>query len=259
MTPTVAIEFSGVSKRYPHTKTPALHQASFHIIEGDFVTILGPSGSGKTTLLKMINGLVQPDQGQIFYYGQDIASLDIIDLRRKMGYVIQEIGLFRHMTVAKNVAVVPDLLGWPQDAIDDRVRTLLDRIHLPYEDYHDRYPKELSGGQQQRVGLARALAANPKVMLLDEPFGALDAITRADLQGQLKELHVQEENRTFILITHDFDEALRLGERVMIIDKGEILQFGTPKEIVTQPKTPFVEALVATVEDHYASWRDLHD
>lgn len=254
-----AIEFKHVSKQFPGQVKPAIKDVTFCIEDGEFISILGASGSGKTTLLKMINCLVEPDEGEIYFYGQPISKMDPITLRRQIGYVIQQIGLFRHMTVSKNIAVVPELLGWEKSDIQRRVDELLELVHLPASEFRSRYPSELSGGQQQRIGLARALAANPKVMLLDEPFGALDAITRSDLQQQLLELHQGAESRTFILITHDMDEALRLGDRILIMDQGEVVQFGRPEEIIAQPNTYFVASLVQTMQRHYEDWRKLHD
>ena len=184
-----AISFKNIKKTFPGAATSAINNLSFDVVEGEFVTILGTSGSGKTTTLKMINRLIEPDQGSIEFYGKAIEDFDVIQLRRKMGYVVQQIGLFPHYTIEKNIAIVPELLGWDEEKISARVKELMALIQLPYEEYGSRYPRQLSGGQQQRVGVARALAANPDIMLLDEPFGAVDAITRNDLKIQMKELH----------------------------------------------------------------------
>ena len=227
---------------------------SFQIEEGEFITVLGSSGSGKTTTLRMMNRLIEPDSGSIEFYGQDITTMDPIQLRRKMGYVVQQIGLFPHMTVAENIATVPELLKWDKEKILTRTQELLQLVQLPPEIYLNRRPSELSGGQQQRVGVARALAADPEMMLLDAPFGAVDAITRLDLQAEIQKIHQQLENKTFIFVTHDINEAFRLGHRVMIMDHGRICQFDTPRQIIRQPQTGFVEKLIATVKQQEALW-----
>lgn len=227
---------------------------SFQIEEGEFITVLGSSGSGKTTTLRMMNRLIEPDSGSIEFYGQDITTMDPIQLRRKMGYVVQQIGLFPHMTVAENIATVPELLKWDKEKILTRTQELLQLVQLPPEIYLNRRPSELSGGQQQRVGVARALAADPDMMLLDEPFGAVDAITRLDLQAEIQKIHQQLENKTFIFVTHDINEAFRLGHRVMIMDHGRICQFDTPRQIIRQPQTEFVHKLIDTVRQQEALW-----
>lgn len=239
------LTFEGVGKTYGGQAV--LSDLSFSLFKGEFITILGTSGSGKTTTLKMMNRLLEPDTGQILLNGQALANTDAIALRRQMGYVVQQVGLFPHWTVKDNIATVPRLLGWEPSRIDQRVEELLDLIQLPAATFADRYPKELSGGQQQRVGVARALAADPEVVLFDEPFGAVDALTRHHLQEQLKTLHQTLGDKTFILITHDIHEAFYLGDRVMIMDQGRLVQFDRPEAIIKAPQTAFVSSLLETV------------
>lgn len=251
------IAFDKVSKVYGE-KT-VLKEVSFEIKSGEFITILGTSGSGKTTALKMINRLIDASSGQITFDGQDIKTLDPVELRRQIGYVVQQIGLFPHMTVEENIATVPKLLNWDKDRTEARVKELMDLIQLSYQDYGKRYPSELSGGQQQRIGVARALAADPNVMLFDEPFGAIDAITRTSLQDQILAIHQSLNDKTFIFITHDIHEAFRLGSRVMIMDEGQLLQFDTPKNILKNPQGDFVNSLLKTVRQQEALWESLDD
>ncbi|MBK0347528.1 ABC transporter ATP-binding protein [Aerococcaceae bacterium zg-ZJ1578] len=239
------LTFEGVGKTYGDTTV--ISDLSFSLFKGEFITILGTSGSGKTTTLKLMNRLLEPDNGRILLEGQPLAEKDPVALRRQIGYVVQQIGLFPHLTVRDNIATVPNLLGWDKERIDQRVEDLLDMVQLPGVEFAHRYPKELSGGQQQRIGVARALAADPQMVLFDEPFGAVDAITRHHLQDQLKSLHRSLEDKTFVLITHDIHEALYLGDRVMVMDKGRLVQFDCPEEIVKSPKTDFVKSLLATV------------
>ena len=252
-----AIEFKNVTKLYGEGETKAVDDISFEIKEGEFITVLGSSGSGKTTTLKMINRLIREDAGQITFFGEDISGMNEVDLRRKIGYVVQQIGLFPHMTVAQNIATVPELLKWDKKEIQARIKELLELVQLDPNVFADRKPKQLSGGQQQRVGVARALAANPKVMLLDEPFGAVDAITRLQLQNELQKIHKELGDKTFVLVTHDINEAFKLGTRVLIMDKGKICQFDTPREIMRNPKTDFVADLIATVKEQEAFWSEL--
>ncbi|WP_320163574.1 ABC transporter ATP-binding protein [uncultured Trichococcus sp.] len=252
-----AIEFKNVTKLYGEGETKAVDDISFEIKEGEFITVLGSSGSGKTTTLKMINRLIREDEGSITFFGEDISGMNEVDLRRKIGYVVQQIGLFPHMTVAQNIATVPELLKWDKKEIQARIKELLELVQLDPNVFADRKPKQLSGGQQQRVGVARALAANPKVMLLDEPFGAVDAITRLQLQNELQKIHKELGDKTFVLVTHDINEAFKLGTRVLIMDKGKICQFDTPREIMRHPKTDFVADLIATVKEQEAFWSEL--
>ena len=248
-----AITFSNVSKQFPGTSYYAVDQLSFSVEEGDFVTILGSSGCGKTTLLKMINRLYEPDEGNIYLFGENTAEIDVVQLRRGIGYVIQQTGLFPHMTIADNVATVPRLLKWDKERIQKRVRELLELVKLDPDEFQGRYPSQLSGGQQQRVGLARALAVEPEVMLLDEPFGAVDAITRTGLQEELLGLH-QGLGKTFLLVTHDIHEAFKLGTRVMIMNEGKISQFDQPGNIIANPADDFTAALIRSAKEQEKMW-----
>ena len=248
-----AIEYRNVCKRFPGTEGYAVNGVSASIEEGEFVTILGSSGCGKTTLLKMTNRLCEPDSGTIRIFGEDISARDPVELRRSMGYVIQQVGLFPHMTVEENIALLPTLLKWDKARTAERVTELLSLVGLEPEAFRRRYPSQLSGGQQQRIGLARALSLNPRVMLLDEPFGAIDAITRLNLQNELKKLH-SGLGKTFLLVTHDINEAFRLGTRVMMMNEGKLLQFDTPGNIVRNPADPFVEMLLDSVRQQEQLW-----
>lgn len=237
------LRFEQVSLQFPSLPEPTVCDCSFTVQTGELVVILGPSGCGKTTLLKLINRLYRPTAGRIYWDDQDIQQLPMTTLRRQMGYVIQQIGLFPHMTVAENIAVVPRLLGWPRTKIQARVDQLLDQVQLVPAVFRGRYPTQLSGGQQQRVGLARALAAHPKCLLMDEPFGALDAITRQTLQTELLRLQAQLP-KTIVFVSHDIDEALRLADRLLIFDRGQLIQQGSPWQILTQPANRLVAQLV---------------
>lgn len=238
-----AVEFKDVSKSFPGMSHPALDHVSLKIEEGELVCVLGTSGGGKTTLIKLINRLHDPDAGQVLVEGRDVAQADPVELRRGIGYVIQQTGLFPHMTVAENIACVPEILKWDRARITARVDELLNLVGLDPVEFKNRYPRQLSGGQQQRVGLARALAANPSLMLFDEPFGAIDAITRATLQDELLRIH-RGSGKTFIFVTHDIAEALKLGTKVLVLDQGRVQQYGTPREVLESPATPFVRALL---------------
>ena len=207
------------------------------------VVILGPSGCGKTTLLKMVNRLYEPTSGQIFMDRMNVRAMKVTALRQQIGYVIQQSGLFPHMTVAQNIAVVPKLLGWPRTKMQSRIDELLHLVEMQPEEYRDRHPSQLSGGQQQRIGLARALAGDPAVMLMDEPFGAIDAITRASLQDEILRLQRQLK-KTILFVSHDVEEALRLADRILILRQGKIVQYDTPFNILTQPADAFVHDLV---------------
>jgi osmoprotectant transport system ATP-binding protein len=238
------IVFDRVTKRYPGRGAPAVRELSLTVPAGEICCLVGPSGAGKTTAMKMVNRLIDIDEGDITIGGRSVRSLDVTELRRGIGYVIQQVGLFPHMTVADNVSTVPRLLGWPKKRIAERVDELLDFVDLPAVDYHSRFPSQLSGGERQRVGLARALAADPPAMLMDEPFGALDPITRARLQHEL--LRIQHELRkTIIFVTHDIDEAILLGDRIAILREGGVLaQYDTPETVLTHPADEFVERFV---------------
>lgn len=256
--PQTAIQFKNVNKNYG--QHAVIQGLSFTIPQGSFVTILGSSGCGKTTTLKMINGLIQPTAGTISVGDRKLSDWNLVDLRRHIGYVVQQIGLFPHMTVADNIAVVPKMLGWSQEKIQQRVLDLMKLVQLDPQQFAQRYPSQLSGGQQQRIGVARALAANPPYVLFDEPFGALDALTRIKLQQELKRIHQQLTDKTFLFVTHDINEALYLGQRVMVMNHGKIEQFASPAEVVHHPATPFVKDLLGTVQQNKDLWEgDQHD
>lgn len=238
-----AVEFQDVVKQFPGAGYPSLDHVNLKIDQGELVTILGTSGCGKTTMIKMINRIYEPDSGRILVSGTDVQELDPIKLRQGIGYVIQQIGLFPHMTVYNNIATVPKILGWDKKRIDARVTELLELVNLDPKEFKKRYPAQLSGGQQQRVGLIRALAADPQIMLLDEPFGAIDAINRENLQDELLKIH-RKSQKTFLFVTHDVHEAFKLGTRVLIMDKGKIEQYGTPQEIQEHPASDFVKSLI---------------
>lgn len=248
-----AIEFSHVKKKFNDSGYRAVDDISLTIEEGEFITVLGSSGSGKTTLLKMINRLYEPDEGAIKLFGEDIRNVDVVKLRRRIGYVIQQAGLFPHMTIAENIATVPSLLKWSKETINARVDELLILVGLDPHEYKKRYPSQLSGGQQQRIGLGRALAIDPKIMLLDEPFGAIDAITRINLQDELLRIHGGLK-KTFLFVTHDINEAFKLGDRVIIMNNGELSQFDTPRSIVKNPADDFVASLIESSRKQEQFW-----
>ena len=231
------IELQAVGKTYGSTQ--AVDGVSLRIEHGEFVVLIGPSGSGKSTLLKMINRLVEHDRGKILFKGEEIRSFKPEDIRRRMGYAIQSTGLFPHWSVARNIATVPELLGWPAARIAARVDELLTLLGLEPQAYRGRFPHQLSGGQQQRVGVARALAADPEALLMDEPFGALDPITRLTLQDELARIH-RASGKTIVLVTHDIDEALRLATRIVLLDRGRVVQAGTPAQLLAQPASELV-------------------
>ncbi|MCH5360025.1 glycine betaine ABC transporter ATP binding protein YehX [Escherichia fergusonii] len=230
------IEFSHVSKLFGTQK--AVNDLNLNFQEGSFSVLIGTSGSGKSTTLKMINRLVEHDSGVIRFAGEEIRSLPVLELRRRMGYAIQSIGLFPHWSVAQNIATVPQLQKWSRVRIDDRIDELMALLGLE-PDLRERYPHQLSGGQQQRVGVARALAADPQVLLMDEPFGALDPVTRGALQQEMTRIH-RLLGRTIVLVTHDIDEALRLAEHLVLMDHGEVVQQGNPLAMLTRPVNDFV-------------------
>lgn len=236
------LTFKNVNKTFNNGFT-GVNDVSFETVEGEFLVLIGPSGSGKSTTMKMINRMIPHTKGQILINGEDIDKLNAADLRRDIGYVIQQIGLFPHYTIEKNIAIVPELKGWGKEKTQARVKELMTLVGLDPETYLTRYPKELSGGQQQRVGVARALAADPEIILMDEPFGALDPITRDQLQGELLSLQ-QKLNKTIIFVTHDMDEALRLGDRIAIMKDGDLVQIDTPEKILREPANEFVEAFI---------------
>lgn len=237
------IHFDQVSLKFPGASRPAVDRCTCTIESGNLVVILGPSGCGKTTLLKMVNRLYEPTSGKITIDGTNIRQLKATHLRQQIGYVIQQSGLFPHMTVAENIAVVPKLLGWARPRIQARVDELLELVALSPREFRNRYPAQLSGGQQQRVGVARALAGDPQVILMDEPFGAIDAITRTALQDEILRLQRQLK-KTILFVSHDVEEALRLADRILIMRQGQLVQYDTPFHILTQPVDQFVHDLM---------------
>ncbi|MFB9906548.1 ATP-binding cassette domain-containing protein [Allokutzneria oryzae] len=240
----VEIHLDNVSKRYSGQRSAAVDEVTMTIPAGETVVFVGPSGCGKTTTMKMINRLIEPSAGRITIGGEDALRLDPDQLRRRIGYAIQQAGLFPHMTVGQNVGLVPGLVGWDKNKIADRVEEMLDLVGLEPGEFRDRYPRQLSGGQQQRVGVARALAADPPVLLMDEPFGAVDPITRGNLQDQLLRLQ-SELGKTIVFVTHDFDEAVKLGDRIAVLgDRSKILQYDTPDAILANPADDTVAGFV---------------
>lgn len=231
------ITFEEACKSYDGTAV--VTHLNLQVVTGELLVLLGPSGSGKSTALKMINRMVDLDGGRIKLNRQDICSFNVQDLRRRIGYSMQSVGLFPHWTVARNIATVPNLLGWHAGRVQARVTELMNLLGMAPDTYAHRYPHQLSGGQQQRVGVARALAADPDVLLLDEPFGALDPVTRAALQLALKRIH-QATGKTIVLVTHDIDEALLLATRIVLLNQGHIAQTGSPLELLQQPASDFV-------------------
>ncbi len=238
------IEFRHVSKTYPGSENPVVNDLSFEVLDGEICVLVGPSGCGKTTSMRMVNRLIEITGGEILIDGEPNTAMSGTRLRRKIGYAIQQIGLFPHRTIADNIGTVPTLVGWDKGRIKNRVDELLDLVGLSPDDYRDRYPAELSGGQQQRVGVARALAADPPIMLMDEPFGAVDPITRARLQDEF--LHIQENIRkTIVFVTHDIDEAIKMGDKIAILKQGGVLaQYDTPENILSRPDSEFVSSFV---------------
>ncbi len=236
------IKFDGVSKVFPEG-TRAVDDVSFEIFDGECVTFVGPSGCGKTTTVKLLNRLVEPTAGTIYLNGEDTARVDVIALRRNIGYMIQDVGLFPHMTVSQNIALVPRLKGWTEKEQTGRTEELLHLVGLEPAAFRNRYPHQLSGGQKQRVGVARGLAADPPVILMDEPFGALDPITRAQLQDEFLRLR-RRLKKVILFVTHDMDEAIKLGDRIAVMRSGRIVQFDTPRKILREPADPFVRDMV---------------
>lgn len=244
MTGGARIELDGLTKRYPGQDAPAVENVTMDIPAGELVVFVGPSGCGKTTTMKMINRLIEPSSGSVRIGGEDVLRMPPDRLRRHIGYVIQQIGLFPHLTVADNVALVPRLLGWPKAKVKARVEELLDLVGLDPSVFAGRRPRQLSGGQQQRVGVARALAADPPVMLMDEPFGATDPITRERLQNEFLRLQ-QELRKTIIFVTHDFEEAVKLGDRIAVLrERSQIAQYDTPARILAAPADDYVASFI---------------
>jgi osmoprotectant transport system ATP-binding protein len=240
------IKFRGVSKTYPGSDRPVVNDLSFEILEGEICVLVGPSGCGKTTTMRMVNRLIEPTEGEILIDGEPNTAMSGTQLRRKIGYAIQQIGLFPHRTIAENIATVPNLLNWDKQRIKERVDELLELVGLDTFEYRDRYPAELSGGQQQRVGVARAMAADPPIMLMDEPFGAVDPITRERLQDEFVSIQ-QDIKKTIVFVTHDIDEAIKLGDKIAILKQGGFLaQYDTPENILSNPNSEFVASFVGS-------------
>ncbi|WP_284247335.1 ABC transporter ATP-binding protein, partial [Methylobacterium haplocladii] len=233
------IRFEGVSKRFAGTARPAVDHLDLTVPEGTTCVLLGPSGCGKSTTLRMVNRLIEPDSGRVLVNGRDVVDVDPVTLRRGIGYVLQGIGLFPHRTVAQNVATVPELLGWPRKRISERVDAMLDLVGLDPGEYRDRRPDALSGGQRQRVGVARALAADPPVLLMDEPFGAVDPVARGRLQSEIGAI-LARLGKTVMIVTHDLAEGLLMGDRIVLMRDGAIAQSDTPERFLAKPADAFV-------------------
>lgn len=244
--PRTMIALEGVSKTYPQATRPAVSALTLEVPEGTIVMLIGPSGCGKTTTLKMMNRLIEPSSGRIMLDGNDVTDVNADQLRRRIGYVIQQVGLFPHLSIADNIAVVPKMLGWDRNRVSARVDELLRLVGMEPKDFRDRYPRQLSGGQQQRVGVARGLAADPPVMLMDEPFGAIDPITRERLQDEFLEIQRQVA-KTICFVTHDLTEAVKLGDRIAIFAPGgKLAQYDTPQEVLTNPANDFVAEFIGS-------------
>ena len=239
------IRLEAVTKRYPGARRSAVDSLDLDVPPGTICVLIGPSGCGKTTTMRMINRLIEPSSGRILVNGEDVAARDPVHLRRTIGYVIQQVGLFPHMSVADNVATVPGLLGWPKQRIAERVDEMMTLVGLAPEEFLRRFPGELSGGQRQRVGVARALAADPPVMLMDEPFGAVDPVVRERLQGEFLAI-LKRLRKTIILVTHDIDEAIRMGDRLALMKDGHLIQYDTPDRILAAPRDSFVAEFVGS-------------
>lgn len=237
------IRLVNVTKQYDGSKKPAVDVVNLHVAEGEICVLIGSSGCGKTTLMRMINRLVPITSGTISIDGNNIMEMDVIALRRSVGYAIQQIGLFPHMTVYDNIATVPKMLGWQKNKIDQRVDELLDMTNLEPNIFRARYPRELSGGQAQRIGVARAMAADPPVMLMDEPFGAIDPINREVLQDEFLKIQARLK-KTIVFVTHDIHEAIKMGDKIALLDAGRLIQYDTPETLLTSPKNQFVKDFV---------------
>ncbi len=244
---------AGATVRYANADRDAVSGVDLSVAPGELVALVGPSGCGKSTLLRTLNRLVPLTGGAAFVDDRDVSAMDAVELRRGIGYAIQAVGLFAHMTVAENVAVVPSLLGWPRARIDARVDELLTLVGLDAARYRDRRPRALSGGEAQRVGVARAIAARPRALLMDEPFGAVDAIVRASLQRELARI-VAESGTTTLFVTHDVEEAFRLADRIVVMRDGRIEQAGTPESLLENPATPYVADLTHARDDVYRAF-----
>ncbi len=241
------IEYKNVALRY--AEKTVLKDVNLRIEDGEFMVLVGPSGSGKTTMMKMINQLIEPTDGNIYLNEKRIKDHHQRELRLETGYVLQQIALFPNLTVAENIALIPEMKGWKKEQIQEQTKALLEKVGLSFKDYAHRYPKELSGGEQQRVGIVRAIIATPKILLMDEPFSALDAISRKQLQDLTKQLH-QEFKMTTLFVTHDTDEAVKLADRIAVLKDGEIVQVDTPHKIQINPANTFVKELFKGGEHH---------
>jgi osmoprotectant transport system ATP-binding protein len=250
------LSFHAVSKRY--AETLAVDAVSLEIPTGAFAVVIGESGSGKSTLLKTVNRLVQPTSGEVRQDDEDLGTRDPVSLRRSIGYVFQGVGLFPHMTAAENVGITPRLLGWPEEQVEARVAELLDLMGLPPAEYADRKPRQLSGGQRQRVGFARALAARPSLLLLDEPFGALDPVIRTGVRDDLKRIHASL-GLTTLMVTHDMAEALLLADLIAVMQNGRLVQAGAPADVIARPADDYVAALIETPRREAAALEALED
>jgi osmoprotectant transport system ATP-binding protein len=257
MTP-AAISFEGVSKAYDAADSKTLDHVSFEVPERQFLAVVGPSGSGKTTLMRLVNRLGEPSEGTVRVYGEDVLHLDPIQLRRRIGYVFQGVGLFPHMTVAENIGITPRLLGWSSERINARIDELIKLVQLDLAHHRQRFPHELSGGERQRVGVARAIAAEPRLVLMDEPFGALDPITRDTLGRDYRRLH-DELGLTTVMISHDMLEALLLAHRIVVMRGGRLVADGTPRELVTAHSGDYVQELIETPRRQAAELRALNN
>lgn len=241
----IVLSLQNVTKLYPGQPVPVVDNISLEVERGKILVLVGPSGCGKSTTLKMINRLIDSTSGKILVDGRDIMEQDPIKLRRKMGYAIQEVGLFPHMTIGDNISLLPRLEGWTNSKIEERIRYLLDKVGLDPKTYCKRYPRELSGGQAQRVGVARALALDPPILLMDEPFGALDPVVRSQLQEEFLTM-IQEFKKTIVFVTHDLNEALRMGDQIAIMNRGKIVQIGSPQMLLRNPINKFVRDFIGS-------------
>ena len=237
------ITLTELTKQYPNAAQPAVDHITLTVPEGEVCVLIGPSGCGKTTTMRLINKMIEPTSGRIEVQGRDVTDMNSVELRRGIGYVIQQVGLFPHLTIAENIATVPKLLGWDDARTEKRIDELLALVALEPATYRNRYPRDLSGGQKQRVGVARALAADPPVMLMDEPFGAIDPITRTRLQDEFLRIQARVK-KTIVFVTHDLDEAIKMGDRIAILRDGRIVQYDTPENILARPADAFVEEFV---------------
>lgn len=251
------IRLKHVCKRYPNSVANAVDHVSFDVQPGEILALVGTSGCGKTTTLKMINRLIEPTGGAIELGGENILNHNPIELRRRIGYVFQETGLFPHLTISENISISLRLSGQPKNSRTERARELLDLVHLPPDEYQNRFPHQLSGGQQQRVGVARALAANPDYLLMDEPFGALDTITRVALQDEFLAIQ-QQMQKAVVFVTHDLFEAFKLATNIAVMHQGKIEQLGTPQDLLNNPATEYIKKLIAAFQSNLQWMKEAH-